>query len=53
MEIPPNSLVVGVPARRLRETTAEERERIAKTVASYLALQVEHREGRHEAASDA
>ena len=47
MEIAPNSLVVGVPARRLRETTAEERERIARTVTAYLALQVEHRDGRH------
>ena len=32
MEIPPNSLVVGVPAKVIRETTAEERQRIAKTV---------------------
>ncbi|MEO6525743.1 MAG: gamma carbonic anhydrase family protein, partial [Gemmatimonadaceae bacterium] len=47
MEIPSNSLVVGVPAKVIRETTAAERERIAKTVASYLALQVEHQEGRH------
>ena len=50
MEIPPNSLVVGVPARRLRETTAEERERITKTVQSYLVLQAEHRDGRHQQA---
>lgn len=47
MEIPPNSLVVGVPAKVIRETTAEERERIAHTVRAYLALQVEHGEGRH------
>jgi len=47
MEIPPNSLVVGVPARVIRETTEAERERIAHTVRAYLALQVEHREGRH------
>jgi carbonic anhydrase/acetyltransferase-like protein (isoleucine patch superfamily) len=47
MVIPPNSLVVGVPARVIRETTAEERERIARTVASYLVLQEEHRSGRH------
>jgi carbonic anhydrase/acetyltransferase-like protein (isoleucine patch superfamily) len=45
MVIPPNSLVLGVPARVVRETTAEERERIASTVASYLELQVEHRGG--------
>ena len=48
MEIPANSLVVGVPAKLIRETTAAERERIAHTVRAYLALQVEHREGRHQ-----
>ena len=53
MEIAPNSLVVGVPARRLRDTTAEERERIAHTVAAYLTLQLEHADGQHEAVSDA
>ncbi|MDB4879038.1 MAG: transferase hexapeptide repeat containing protein [Gemmatimonadetes bacterium] len=47
MVIPANSLVVGVPARVVRETTPEERERIARTVASYLELQGEHRDGRH------
>lgn len=47
MVIPANSLVVGVPAKVIRETTPAERERIARTVASYLALQVEHREGRY------
>jgi len=52
MTIPPNSLVVGVPARRLRDTAPEERARIAKTVASYLTLQVEHREGVHGAGSN-
>jgi len=46
MEIPANSLVVGVPAKLIRETTAAERERIAHTVRAYLALQVEHRDGR-------
>ena len=46
MEIPPNSLVVGVPAKVIRETTEAERERIADTVRAYLALQGEHREGR-------
>jgi carbonic anhydrase/acetyltransferase-like protein (isoleucine patch superfamily) len=43
--IPPNSLVVGVPGRVLRETTEEERARIARTVASYLRLQERHRSG--------
>ena len=47
MRIPPDSLVLGVPGRVVRETTPEERERIARTVASYLRLQEEHRAGRH------
>ncbi|HEY0972228.1 MAG TPA: gamma carbonic anhydrase family protein [Gemmatimonadales bacterium] len=47
MVIPPNSLVLGVPARVVRETTDAERTRIRRTVDSYLALQDEHREGRH------
>jgi carbonic anhydrase/acetyltransferase-like protein (isoleucine patch superfamily) len=47
MEIAPNSLVVGVPAKVIRQTREIERERIAHTVRAYLALQVEHREGRH------
>jgi len=51
MRIPPDSLVLGVPARVVRETTVEERERIRRTVESYLALQDRHRAGdfpRHE-----
>lgn len=47
MEIPPNSLVVGVPAKVIRQTREVEHERIAHTVQAYLTLQVEHREGRH------
>ena len=47
MVIPPNSLVVGVPAKVIRETTDAERVRIAKTVASYLALQEDYRAGRY------
>ena len=43
MIIPPNSLVVGVPAKVIRETTPEERQRIAHTVNAYLELQVVHR----------
>lgn len=46
MVIPPNSLVLGVPGRVVRQTTDAERERIAKTVRSYLALQDAHRAGR-------
>jgi carbonic anhydrase/acetyltransferase-like protein (isoleucine patch superfamily) len=50
MEIPPNSLVIGVPAKVRRETTREERARIARTVQSYLVLQDEHRAGLHGSA---
>jgi carbonic anhydrase/acetyltransferase-like protein (isoleucine patch superfamily) len=45
MVIPPNSLVLGVPARVVRETTPAMRERIAKTVEAYIALQQTHRAG--------
>lgn len=45
MRVPPNSLVLGVPGRVVRSTTAAERERIAYTVASYLELQERHRKG--------
>jgi carbonic anhydrase/acetyltransferase-like protein (isoleucine patch superfamily) len=45
MRVPPNSLVLGVPGRVVRETTEAERERIGHTVASYLALQERHRAG--------
>ena len=43
MRIPPNSLVLGVPGRITRETTLEERERIARTVESYLEMQQRYR----------
>lgn len=46
MVIPPGSLAIGVPARVIRETTAEERERIRTTVGAYVALQEEHRAGK-------
>jgi carbonic anhydrase/acetyltransferase-like protein (isoleucine patch superfamily) len=45
MRIPPNSLVLGVPGRVVRQTTDEERTRIAKTVESYLELQDRYRSG--------
>jgi len=48
MEIPPNSLVLGIPGRIVRQTTPEERIRIRRTVESYLATQDEYRAGRHE-----
>lgn len=47
LDIPPNSLVMGVPGRIVRQTTADERERIKKTVEAYLRLQDEHRAGRY------
>jgi len=47
MKIPPNSLVLGIPARVVRETTPQERERIRKTVQSYLELQERHRNGEY------
>ena len=43
MQIPANSLVLGVPGRVIRQTTDAERARIAKTVQSYLDLQEAHR----------
>ncbi len=46
MEIPANSVVLGVPARVVRETTPAMRERIAKTVRAYLELSEAHRGGR-------
>jgi carbonic anhydrase/acetyltransferase-like protein (isoleucine patch superfamily) len=48
MEVPRNSLVLGVPGRVVRQTTDAERQRIAKTIEAYLLLQEEHRAGRYE-----
>ena len=45
MQIPPNSMVMGIPARVVRETTVAERERIAMTVRAYVELQARHRDG--------
>lgn len=45
MQIPKNSLVLGVPGRRVRDTTDAERERIRMTVAAYVELQDRHRSG--------
>ena len=42
MEIPPNSLVLGVPGRIVRKTTEAERARIRRTVASYLELKEQY-----------
>lgn len=41
--VPPNSLVLGVPGRIVRETTIQERDRIARTVESYLLMQEKYR----------
>ncbi len=41
--VPPNSLVLGVPGRIARETTPDERSRIANTVNAYLELQKRYR----------
>ena len=45
MVVPPGSLAVGVPARVRRATTDDERDRIARTAASYVELQAAHRAG--------
>jgi carbonic anhydrase/acetyltransferase-like protein (isoleucine patch superfamily) len=45
MVIPPNSLVIGVPARVVRTTDDALRERTAQAVAAYLDLAVRHRRG--------
>jgi carbonic anhydrase/acetyltransferase-like protein (isoleucine patch superfamily) len=47
MHVPPNSLVLGVPGRIVRETTSAERDRIARTVQSYVELQQAHRRGEY------
>lgn len=44
-DVPPNSLVLGVPGRVIRQTSEAERARIRATVESYLALQDAHRRG--------
>jgi carbonic anhydrase/acetyltransferase-like protein (isoleucine patch superfamily) len=48
MHVPPNSLVLGVPGRIVRETTMQERDRIARTVTNYVQMQERYRgiEGR-------
>jgi carbonic anhydrase/acetyltransferase-like protein (isoleucine patch superfamily) len=43
--IPPDSLVLGVPGVVRRLTRPEERARVARTVANYVALLAEHRRG--------
>jgi carbonic anhydrase/acetyltransferase-like protein (isoleucine patch superfamily) len=48
MKIPPHSLALGIPARVIREVTSDERERIKKTVSSYVHLQAEHQRGKYQ-----
>jgi carbonic anhydrase/acetyltransferase-like protein (isoleucine patch superfamily) len=45
MLIPPNSLVLGVPGRVTRSTTDDDRDRIRRTVQSYVDLQERYRHG--------
>ena len=45
MQIPPGSLVVGLPGKVVRVVSVAERARIAKTVESYLSLLARHRAG--------
>ena len=47
MVIPPESLVLGVPGRAVRETTPEMRDRIERTVRSYVKLAEAHRSGHY------
>lgn len=46
MEVPPESLVVGVPARVIREVDEDLRERMRLTVEHYRQLKEGHRSGR-------
>lgn len=46
MQIPPGSLVLGVPARVVKPVTPEMTARIAATVDAYLELKEEHRRGK-------
>ena len=43
LHVPPNSLVLGVPGRIVRETTMQERDRIARTVENYVKMQERYR----------
>jgi carbonic anhydrase/acetyltransferase-like protein (isoleucine patch superfamily) len=45
MKIPPGSLVVGLPGKVVRSVTDAERQRVRRTVESYLRLQERHRAG--------
>jgi carbonic anhydrase/acetyltransferase-like protein (isoleucine patch superfamily) len=46
VQIPPNSLVLGMPGKVVRDTTPEERERIIRSAEGYQRLAQAHAEGR-------
>lgn len=52
MQIPPGSLVLGVPARVVKPVTPEMTARIAATVDAYLELKEQHRRGHWPAQAD-
>ncbi len=43
-EFPPRSLIVGSPAKRIREVTEEQTQDIARGVCNYVERAIEHRE---------
>jgi carbonic anhydrase/acetyltransferase-like protein (isoleucine patch superfamily) len=43
-EFPPRSLIVGIPAKRVREVTEEQTEDIARGVQTYVERAAAHRE---------
>jgi carbonic anhydrase/acetyltransferase-like protein (isoleucine patch superfamily) len=47
MQIPEGSLVLGVPGKIVRQTTAAEREGIRNSAKIYMRLAAEHRSGKH------
>jgi carbonic anhydrase/acetyltransferase-like protein (isoleucine patch superfamily) len=44
MDIPPHSMVMGVPAKVRREVTPEERERFSHNYANYIRYREQYRE---------
>ena len=52
MQIPPGSLVLGVPARVVKPVTPEMRARITATVDAYIELKEQHRRGQWPAQTD-
>lgn len=44
MKVPPGSLLMGVPARVVRETTAEEKARILRSAGNYIGYSDNYRE---------